>query len=132
MEDYNRARVQRAVTRLTMPQRRLVGERLDAIVHGTYLPDWEFSTVMGNSREEVCAVASAWPAVGVETFWAVNNALNNLLGYPHGRWNELTNVLGVKQQAAADVLEAWRSENPPADRSGSSYVDFLVPTRAEA
>jgi hypothetical protein len=115
-----------------MSQQRLVGECLDAIVRGTYLPDWEFSTVMGNSREEVSAVASAWPVVGIDTFWAVNNTLNNLLGYPHGQWNELTNVLGVKQQAVAEVLKVWRSENPPTDRSGSAYFDFLGPSRAEA
>jgi hypothetical protein len=55
----------------------------------------------------------------------VNNALNTLLGYPHGRWSELRGVLGADPQDVRDALEAWRSEEPPPAHSGSSYVDYL-------
>jgi hypothetical protein len=126
LEDRNEARAQRAVARLSVPQRQLVGACLEAIAHGAYLPEWEFQTVMGNFRDEVCAVASAWPAVNGDTFLAVNNTLNNLLGYPHGRWSELTEVLGVDEQAVAEVLKIWRAENPPTGDSGSSHFEFLL------
>jgi hypothetical protein len=109
-----------------MQQRQLVGSCLQAVALGAYLPDWEFHALMGMSRDEVCELASEWPtAMGGDTFMAVNNALNNLLGYPHGQWSELTGVLGADQHAVADALATWRAEDRPAG-SGSSYVDFLM------
>lgn len=75
-----------AVSRLSPEQQRLVAACLDAIVHGPYVPDdEEFIAAMGVTRDEAGSVAASWPesAASGHSFVTVNNALNNLLGYPH-------------------------------------------------
>ena len=68
---------------------------LAATVNGPFFPEWEFHTLFGLVRSEVAEVAAAWPSLprltpdwcaSPEAFQrkAVNNAVNNLLGYPHG------------------------------------------------
>jgi hypothetical protein len=50
-------------------------------------PDWEFGTIFGIERGEVKEVLNAWPDVTEEdevVSLVLNNAMNNLLGYPHG------------------------------------------------
>src|ERR1700746_3012128 len=69
-------------------RRRLVGQALRAAVDGPFFPEWEFHTLFGLTRSEVRAVADAWPNVrltSADVALAVNNSLNNLLGYPHGQ-----------------------------------------------
>lgn len=67
--------------------KRIIGEALRAAADGPFFPDCEFRTLFGLERGKVRAIAAAWPKaitppeqLGI----AVNNSLNNLLGYPHG------------------------------------------------
>lgn len=72
---------------LSDPDKVLVGQALRAAVDGPFFPDWEFHTLFGLMRSEVRAIADAWPNVDLtseDVALAVNNSLNNLLGYPHG------------------------------------------------
>jgi hypothetical protein len=71
---------------LETSERELVGQCLRACVAGPFFPDWEFSTIFGLEREEVRAIATAGPTTGDRalTELAINNALNYLVGYPHG------------------------------------------------
>ena len=63
---------------------RILGECLRACVEGPFFPDWEFQTLFGLERSEVAEIAQEWPhSRHVNSFIAVNNALANLLGYPH-------------------------------------------------
>jgi hypothetical protein len=120
------ARAERATMRLTAHQRQLVTSCLDAVARGPYIPDWEFQTLIGLSRAGVSEVAATWPhVVGADTFLVVNNALNNLLGYPHGQWSDLALVLGADERAVADALETWHAEDGPTG-SGGDYVDLLM------
>ena len=72
----------------------IVGQVLRAAADGPFFPDWEFHTLFGLKRSEVRAIADAWPettASPEDVEIAVNNSLNNLLGYPHGMdadWSE--------------------------------------------
>jgi hypothetical protein len=64
----------------------LVGQALRAAADGPFFPDWEFHILFGFTCSEFRAVAHAWPNVELncaDVALAVNNALNNLLGYPH-------------------------------------------------
>jgi hypothetical protein len=54
-----------------------------------------------------------------------NNALNNLLGYPHGQWRQLARDVRGDEEAVAQALMAWRDE---AHRKGGGqcYFDALL------
>lgn len=99
-----------AFGRLSEQQRKLIGLCLHEVVDGPYLPDWEFSTLMGLERAEVVAVAVAWPDPGGApfTFRAVNNTLNNLLGYPHNHWPQLAERVGADRSCLIEALARWR------------------------
>ena len=66
-----------------------IGECLRAAADGPFFPDWEFQTLFGLSRTEVRLIADSWPDVDAsqaDVELAVNNAINNLLSYPHGKF----------------------------------------------
>jgi hypothetical protein len=115
-----------AFSRLSADQQTLVGLCLRAIVDGPYVPDSEFQTVMGVTREEAAAVASAWPdpAAARFTFVAVSNTLNNFLGYPHKRWPELSEFIGADSRQLVAAPGAWRGVALPAD-PGRRYFESL-------
>lgn len=84
--------------RLTPVDSRVVGEVLRAAAEGPFFDDDVFHTLFGLHRADVREIAVAWPVplVRLETVAvAVNNAFNNLLGYPHHRddvWAEWISV----------------------------------------
>lgn len=121
-------RVTDAVSRLTAEQRRLVGACLEAVVRGPYLDDDdEFHTLMGMTRAEAADVAAVWPepAPNGLSFLTVNNALNNLLGYPHRQWWQLKRDIQGDENAVAQALMTWRDEDR-RDGSGKGYFDALM------
>jgi hypothetical protein len=80
-----------SVVNVSSPRRiEVIGSALRAAALGPFFPDWEFSTLMGISRDEMRAVASRWPYNRNEpsTDDAAISAIVNLCGYPHGRENE--------------------------------------------
>lgn len=102
-----------AVDRMSPEDLRTIKQCLDAAVTGPYFPDWEFDTLMGFSRDEIAAIAAAWPTFPDPDAQAdaVNNVLNMLLGYPHGhsaRWHEYSEA--TPEQIAL-VLARWRADN---------------------
>lgn len=116
-----------AFDRLSDDQQALVGLCLRAVVDGPYISDdGEFQTVMGVTRAQTAAVAAAWPdPTGAPyTFVAVNNALNNLLGYPHKHWPELSEYLGADSGPVVAALARWRGRNLPED-AGMRYFGSL-------
>ena len=123
-DDVPRARA--AFERLSDEQRTLVGMCLREIVEGPYLPDWEFQTVMGVTREETAAVAAAWPdpAGAPFTFVAVSNTLNTFLGYPHKRWPELADRIDADSRPVVAALARWRGEDLPDD-PGLRYFNSM-------
>ena len=49
-------------------------------------PEWEFATIFGLTRAEVAAIADRWPALddsAEDVRAAINNSMNNMLGYTH-------------------------------------------------
>jgi hypothetical protein len=126
MEDA--ARMTDAVCRLTPEQQRLVGACLEAAVRGPYLDDDDEShTLMGVTREEAAAVVAAWPepAANGLSFLTINNALNNLLGYPHRQWRQLSRDVDGDENAVAQALMTWRDEDR-RDGSGKGYFDAIM------
>lgn len=94
-----------------------LNEALAAAARGPFFPDWEFETLFGLTREEVDAAAgqiSTWSAASHEQRIAVGNAVNNLLGYPHGRDADWAAWLSVTPEQLAAVFVAWQASGHEA------------------
>jgi len=71
---------------LTDGEVEIARQALAATVDGPFFEDWEFSSLFGLERDEVHAVLIRWrdELDPPHQFLAVDAALNNLIGYPHG------------------------------------------------
>ena len=81
---------------------------LTAAVEGMFFPDWEFGTLFGFDRTEVKAILQCWPhgfPQDDDVWRAAIGALNNLLGYPHGRADELKSFTSASVGDLRDVLD---------------------------
>ena len=115
------------MARLSAEQKKLVARCLNAAVNGPYIDDDdEFHAVMGVSRDEAAETLAAWPQAAAHgsSFVTVNNAMNNLLGYPHGQWRQLSRELEATERDVAHALMAWRGEERRA-AGGQGYFDAL-------
>ena len=74
-------------------------ESLIAAAHGPFFPEWEFHSLFGLDRDRVASIADSFsPATPLkgDVALALNNAMGNLLGYPHDqesawpRWLSVT------------------------------------------
>ena len=78
---------------------------------GAFFPDWEFEKLFGMRRAPVAEVAAAWPAVEQsedEVRLAINNALTDLTGYPHGQEEAWGRYISVSASEVAGLLRKWR------------------------
>jgi hypothetical protein len=90
----------------------LYEESLLAAAHGPFFPDREFHALFGLDRADVEVIAStlspSTPLTG-DIALALNNAMNNLLGYPHEQdaaWADWISVTPAQLQA---VFSRWRA-----------------------
>jgi len=94
---------------LSPTERQAVCNALRAAVEGDFFPEWEFSILIGATREEVRGILSSWPhqPVDDEVFSsAIMGVLGNLVGYPHGREDELARyVAGGKTELKRIILK---------------------------
>ncbi len=81
---------------------------LRAAVEGPFFPDWEFHTLFGLDRDEVRGVLTSWPRSEIpqDQFIAVDNAMSNLLGYPHRRGDLWSDFIPASRTEVEDLL--WR------------------------
>jgi hypothetical protein len=108
----------RRLQRLEPLEKDAVGHCLEAAVHGPFLPDEEFETLIGLTRTEVERVLESWPdsAAPLEQDLAVNNVLLNLLRYPHGKWDAWHDYIDAEPQEVAAILAKWRGESKASRR----------------
>ena len=92
-------------------------QSLLAAARGPFFPDWEFQTLFGLERSEVESIASSFtpatPIIG-DVSLAINNAMGNLLGYPHGQeaaWSQWMSVTPAQLQA---IFTRWRASGNEA------------------
>src|SRR4029077_19527488 len=84
---------------LDQAEREVVRDCLRAAAEGPFFDDWEFHTLFGLKRDEVKNVLESWPNLdenNESVVLAINNSLNNLLGYPlHERNHEWPKFIAV-------------------------------------
>ena len=98
---------------LTPSEQQTVRECLAAAANGPFFPDWEFQTLFGVERSEVKTILDAWPSIdetNESVFLAINNSMNNLIGYPHGREREWPQYISARPEDVARILQKWRGE----------------------
>ena len=99
-------------------EREVVRECLQAAVDGPFFPDWEFGTIFGIERNDVREVLSCWPALNEtdeSVVRAINNSLNNLLGYPTRNKNEIwAKFISVTPWEVALIFDKWKGRAPRA------------------
>lgn len=83
---------------------------IQAVIDGPFLDDDDFHTLMGFKRDEARAIADSWPAVAMNehSFSLLNNSLNNLIGYPHGRSDLVLSMSGTDEAGLAGLLDILR------------------------
>jgi hypothetical protein len=90
---------------------------LQAAVDGPFFDDAELSTLFGLDRAAVAAVLDAWPAVTDDRDRAVGNALDNLLGYPHGHHGpDFEQLVGVSEAEVRAAFDRWRQRGSEGGR----------------
>ncbi|MGW4097185.1 hypothetical protein [Mycobacterium sp. NPDC004974] len=103
----------------------VIRQCLWAAVDGPFFPDWVFHTLIGLDRNEVRRIAESWPdwEDEDEQNLAINNALNNLLGYPHNRWDVWHDYISATGPELCGVYARFRGE--PLDLSTKGYCERM-------
>ncbi len=99
------------ISSLSSDDRALVGEVLRAAAEGPFFPEWEFHTLFGLQRSQVRAIADGWPDVDLDSedvALAINNSLNNLLGYPHRQESAWHQWISADRSQLDDLLSRLR------------------------
>src|SRR5437879_3131620 len=94
-----------------------------AAVDGPFFPEWEFHTLFGLRRAEVAAVAARWPDIDdadEDVRLAINNSLNNLLGYPHDEPEAFRDRVGESVQEVERIFAKWRNACGLSAESGGA------------
>lgn len=92
-------------------------ECLKASAYGPFFSDGEFGTIFGLERDELEVVIDEWwvddPAPSRNVMYAINNSLNNLLGYPHRKDHLWSDYISVSPREVRRVFTKWKEEQLP-------------------
>ena len=103
----------RGLASLTLREKQVVLECLRAAVDGPFFPEWEFPILFGLEREQVRQIAAAAPHIDdsrEDAALAINNALANLLGYPHRQESAWPQFISAPWEEVSRVFDKWRGE----------------------
>jgi hypothetical protein len=115
---------------LTPAERLTIKQCLDAVASGEIIADdWEFPTLFGIEFWELQELADAWPHVDendAKTRLAINGALVNLLGYPHGKDALWPKYIKAPASEVARILSTWRGEPIADEHDGTSFHEDSI------
>jgi hypothetical protein len=98
---------------LTDDEKRVVFECLRAAVDGPFFPEWEFPSLFGLQRSELAKIVEALPDIDdsdERVSLAINDVMNNLLGYPHGQDSVWAQFISAPRTEVRRVLEIWHEK----------------------
>jgi hypothetical protein len=87
---------------------RLIGACLHAVANGPFIPDWEFSILMGLTRGECAAIAARWPNADLaddDVRRAVVNSANHLTGYPIDHEDQWEHYIPASREAISALRD---------------------------
>ena len=96
---------------LSATEQHVIYQCLKAAVDGPFFPDGEFHTLFGLTRQEVEQIVIDWATVNKnssDVILAINNSLNNLLGYPHKCDREWHDFISVDRQKLGTIYAKWK------------------------
>src|SRR5213594_874541 len=102
---HNRSR---GLASLTEREKQIVFECLRAASEGPFFPDWEFGTLFGLQRDGVRRITAAIPDIddsSKEVSLAINNAMGNLIGYPHHQEAAWSQFISVPEEEVSRVVQ---------------------------
>ena len=99
---------------LTEEEKRVLFECLNASVKGPFFPDEEFQTLFGLERAEAENVLKDWPDLNIFAddiaVLAINNALVNLVGYPHHKDDIWDEWISLSKSEVDQLHKKWGSQ----------------------
>lgn len=90
----------------------LIARALATCLDPAFFDGEEFETLFGMTRSEFGRITEHWSGaatVDADLLSAVQNALNNLLHYPHCLHDKLEEAHGIPRRDLNGVLERWLS-----------------------
>ena len=101
-----------AFSDLSENDKAVVHQCLKCVASGkVILHDWEFQTLFGIDVTEFIQVVESWPELDDSreiVFLAINNSMNNLLGYPHGKFESWDEFMPYSQSEVETVFKKWK------------------------
>ena len=111
-----------AFSNLSENEKAVVHECLKCVASGNViLHNWEFPTVFGISVSEFIQVVESWPELDdsrESVFLAINNSMNNLLGYPHVKYESWDDFMPYTQSEVEVVSNKWKRGQAKRGRGG--------------
>lgn len=100
---------------------------LRAAVDGPFFCDCEFHTLLGLERDQVRRIVESWPEWDdvPDLTLAINNSVNNLLSYPHDRWNVWHDYITATPAEVGRALARFRHEDTFDDEARGSFDRML-------
>ena len=119
-----------SLANLDQRERDVVRECLRAAVEGPFFPEWEFATLFGLTRDEVRQVLLSWPEINeaeATVVLAVNNTVNNLLGYPTENKQEVwPRFISVSAMELARIFDKWKGREPRTSYDARDCFDDFM------
>jgi hypothetical protein len=109
----------------------VIGICVRAVADGPFLPEWEMHALVGFDRADLRRIADSWPpsAPGTEAEAAAWGCLNNLLRYPHGRWDAWSEFIPVSPAHLRLLFDRWIAAQDPRPRRPKLRSDEDLATR---
>ena len=94
---------------LTAVEQEVVRQCLRAAVVGPFFPMGVFQTLFGLDHPRVADIAFATSIddASPDVSHAINNAMNNLTGYPHKRQDVWSQYVSVSPEEVRRILNKW-------------------------
>jgi len=77
------------------------------------LHDWEFQTLFGVGVDEFIRIVESWPNLDDSqgsVSEAINNSMNNLLGYPHSKIENWDDFMPYPRSEVERMFREWKGD----------------------
>lgn len=101
-----------SLKKLSKKEKIVIFQCLNAAANGPFFPDADFHILFGLKRIEVFKIINDWPNIDdsdKKVRLAINNSINNLLGYPHNCDDIWYDYISVSSSKLEIIYKKWAS-----------------------